>query len=376
MAIARHRRNLRQYHLRSIAVKSIALLAFGALLPCVYLAGVTGAWIETNWAFLYLTLPIGLLFTRIKMTSVHWAGLALIAWVGLSTLWGPSNYQSIEGILKFSVLILGFILGAECKDPKWLLRGLAIGMTINGILALKQFEGFEGVFQTASPAGLLVNPDTLAETSALVVILLAVENMLYPWALMLWPGLLLTGSRAGWFVLGVFFVVWLWGKSKLLSAILLMIGFAGIIYASFERFTSSNERLFIWLDTISGLTIYGHGIGSFSYLYPSFATHLNTAAGRPVHAHSDILELAFELGFVGLALATVFMVLVYERANQTGKAVLISFVALATISFPLHVPVSAFIFAFMAGLCVNYWGSSEPVLNPSRLLYAKGMADR
>lgn len=332
-----------------------ALFCVGLLAPLVFLAGVTGAWVETNWAFLWLTLPWLVAMVGVRRLTPALGGLAaLVAYAALTSLWSPA-YAAVDGSYRLGVFVLAFVLAHEVSDLRPLLRGLALGLGVNGLVALAQvYFGLSTFYVVAPGAGLLVNPNALAEASALTLVALVTFGA-WKWSALLIPGLVIPASRAPLLVLGTFALVTLWQRTKLGAIVV------GLVVASLAvwwtesgaKLSSTAQRGLIWLDTLDGLTWFGHGLGSFGTMYPAYATRVNTALERPFHAHSDLLELTFELGFIGFALLAVLAVVVLVSSQREAIPSLAATFALCLVAFPLFVPLTSLLVGLLAGSASN-----------------------
>jgi putative inorganic carbon (HCO3(-)) transporter len=108
--------------------------------------------------------------------------------------------------------------------------------------------------------------------------------------------------------------------------------------------TRSDDRVEIWTATpaiIAERPFLGAGQGNFPEVSPDFA--LSDVGGLAFdHAHNLFLNVAVELGLIGLALLLLLLVLLFQAARQ----------ALADRSAPLY-PIALAASASLAGLLVN-----------------------
>ncbi len=339
---------------------------FGALLFAVCLAYVPGALDAAEsgrWWLLSLGIPIALFFVSVRLTLGHALGLTLLAWAAFSMLWTTSRYDGMQELWFFALICGTFIFAAELDDLRPLYIGLGVGLAINGFLAVAQTFGFAGIEQIIPPAGTFMNKNYLAEPAALTLVALVGYRIWWLAAAIL-PAVLLPDSRGALVAIGVAAVAWLWRRYPTLAYILLML----MVAAAVRLFDSSSmtERIDIWRDTIAGLTIFGHGIGSFFTAFPMHANHQDLLIGRPAHAHNDLLELAFELGIPGVLLLICMIVSALRSRVSVEHAVLLAFMTEAFFGFPIHNPVTAMLFAIVAGrLCgtrpalftfLGWWG--------------------
>ena len=120
------------------------------------------------------------------------------------------------------------------------------------------------------------------------------------------------------------------------------------------------DRVVMWTDAMRGVTFFGHGIGSWYSTFPIFDRLSSARYGQdvivqPWHAHNEALETLFELGIPGLVLAGALVLLIWWRAGERERLVLIAFAPTAMLSFPLHEPATEFLFVFMAGFAARGW---------------------
>lgn len=352
--------------------------ALGFMVAVAYWPGLDGAALTPRWAVLAVMLPILLMLvgTR-RLTSAHLIGIGLLVWATVSLLWAHSGYDGFGALLKLGILAQAFVLGARLDSllPIW--TGLAIGLVVNSAILLV----------TPDNSGLFHNPNSLGELTALVVIALAVEG-LWHWLPFLFPALWLPHSRAAWLAIAVVFAIALWGRCRLVAtAIVLGILLCAAIAWHFDLGTASVvQRFDIWRETSAATSMTGHGIGSFYGLYPYLTSTMDTLTERPEHVHNDAIEIAFELGWVGVGLAAAFVVVCFRwQAFQTASGlVLAAFGVEAAFGFPLHLPATGFVALLCAGhLAARGPGLRHDIVDGRAFLsrwfpcrFARGAADR
>ena len=141
-------------------------------------------------------------------------------------------------------------------------------------------------------------------------------------------------------------------RSKLLATTLilgLVAACATALVISPDKFSSAGLRFVIWGATLLAATPLGNGLGWFQ-------------AAHPVEgfAHSDAIQAAAELGLGCLFLAAIpVLILRGKRGSHVERAVFVAICVEVLVSFPLHVPGSAFVAAVVAGFLA---GSRAPVL--------------
>jgi hypothetical protein len=331
------------------------IFILGLILPLIYIPATIGGAIQTGWILLSLTLPALLCFRTIEWTWVH---ILLLAFFGYALVTFSIPVQGLFGLWLLSLAGMSIFLGSTLSDLRPLYAGLAIGMGLNGALCVAQWLGYTGIFQAVAPSGLFVNKNILAETTTLVLIAVLSERMW--WAIPgLIPGIALTHHRGSLLALGICAIVWLFGRSKLAAVATIAAGIvAGSFALNWDRGMSMQDRGHIWGDTIHALTWTGHGVGSFDTLYPKFAIRKDTFRDRPDHAHSDVLELVFEYGVATAAPVGAVAVALGGGTAAGARYVLLAFLVLGTVGFPLYLPCTAFLGLVCLGhlLRGNRWG--------------------
>jgi hypothetical protein len=121
---------------------------------------------------------------------------------------------------------------------------------------------------------------------------------------------------------------------------------------------------------LNSLPIWGYGIGSYEYLFAFYSAHIDVLSQRVIYAHNEPLQLIFELGVGAIPLMIAVCILLMVKDNN--RYVLICFVIIAMLSFPLRIPAMAFIGAVVCGHLAR---KREPIFNlmASRLAYCGGV---
>jgi hypothetical protein len=325
------------------------MIAFGILLTLLYLPFIYASATSPRWAFLAISLVclIAVSYRKVNFTLLHLFGLLFICWSTLSLIWTSNIYDGIDALIKFVILGLAFVVGSYLHSLKQLFVGLAIGITVSSILVLFGFSG-----------GLFVNFNILAETALIVAVGLWIYKK-YLYLIGILPSIIFSFSRAALLVGSIFFTCWLWKRSKLYS-ICLIVGIVIISVGLFNygelfgtarlrfRLETIDERFILWFDTIKGLNLLGNGLGSYFTSYPALTNSIDTLLFRPKFAHNDLLQIVFELGLIGGLLALLICWKVFS-SKQNEKYVFAAFVGISIFSFPLYLPVTAFIAAIVCG---------------------------
>lgn len=267
-------------------------------------------------------------------------GLLFFFYAAASLIWSYDS-EGVYALIKFFILLNAFIVGLCLISLKQLFEGLALGISVSSLFVLIGY-----------PGGLFINYNTLAETTVLVLIGV--------WIYKLWwfiPGLLpslFVGRRAVILTLSVIFSIWLWRKSKFLSIYVLLFAIC-LIYLYYND-ASTFDRLNAWKYTFGEVNLLGHGLGSFAI---NGYYNLNS---RAIFVHNDLLQIAFELGLIGVILIVCFFIAVLQ-IKCDERYIVFAFIIISFFSFPLYLPVSSFITFTVCGYIVN---NRAVVLSPIR----------
>lgn len=321
----------------------------GFLLLNIYLPGIIGASIPTGWLFLLIILPLFLFQINIDVKFSHILGFLFLLYAALSFVWTANLNIALMFFLQFVALSLVFCIGSSIKNIKWFLVGLGIGLLPSDIIAtIQYFYHYPVVFTLPlHTAGLFINQNMFCEASAVLFVTLLIFEFWWILPLTL-PGLIYVHSRAA--IIGVIVgtELYLFKKNKLYFYI--FNGFLMLCFlVTFRNFTFSSviERFNIWLDVLNGFNIFGNGVGSFEITYPFYATHIDTALARPKFAHNDLLQLMYEYG-IGFVFFAIFVFSIL-KVRKNENIILVSILTISLFSFPLHIPVIAFIWFLVAG---------------------------
>lgn len=341
---------------KALAWSDILFGIFGFALMTAFWPGISGAATTPRWIVAALLGFSWFGMARAPISLTGTIGCVLLAWLFLSVSWSAGSLDGLDAAVKLSLAGIAFVVGTEIADLRPLFVGAAIGLAISSLVAVLQVLGWHGVPSIDdTPAGLFVNRDRLAAAAALVAIGLVVFRQ---WALLplLLPALILGNSRGAWLAIAAGLFVWvkrpLWEKTIVfagaLVAVLVLKGASIVDLAS-------SERLWIWRDTFSGVTFWGHGLGSFRELFPTYldafahSWKMNAEPTRPEHPHNEFLWLLFEGGVPALLLALAFCASCWRACDHPSRAVLVGLLVLAQFAMPLHDPATLILGALVAG---------------------------
>lgn len=254
-------------------------------------------------------------------------------------------------ILFFVISLMTVVAGANLESLDGFMVGLTLGLLISVAIATAQLAGWSPVAQGSSPAGLFYSRGVFSETVAPVFVWWCARGRrgVGPAVLCAGPVLL---SRVAILAaaVGLIYAAEIRLRHKVVLCLILAIAGAASLWVFGDgRLHSGFLRIAIWKMAAGQVTIRGHGVGWFAQAYPMLLT-----------AHSDLLQAFVELGvgasiFVGLAL--------YLWTRETGgigeRAAILSFAVEASVSFPLHMPTTAFLGCVLAGYLGRCSGDSR-----------------
>lgn len=315
------------------------MLLLGLIISTISVPGWTGKFVPTDWAVLSLVL-IPSLWLQVRMNWYHWLGLTFLAYAALSAAWAPFLVDSGWIGWKLLILALAFRWGSALDDLRPLYKGLALGMGVSSIICIFQHFGFHPVDSPGLPAGLFYSSIAMGGISALVITCLASEG-LWLWAIPCIPALVLAGSRGAWLLIALMLVI---NLSRRLWPALLLLAACGFVMMGMHH-PSDIIRLACWQAALSNLHFFGNGLGSFQSIYLQISGQLYHAE----FVHNDYLHLLYELGIGAVLIFWLVFALAWDKRNEPGWQPLVAILIFATFSFPIHIPLMAFIGGIVAG---------------------------
>lgn len=327
------------------------MVALGFFATALFWPGIPGAATTPRWTLLFLVVP-WLIRGEWIASPAHVCGSAFIAVAALSFLWTASPLDTIGALFVVLAWVGLFLLGSQTKDLRPFITGAGLGLWLSSAVAVAQWFGWQGVPQVPGyPAGLFVNGNYMAEAAALVLVAALAGRI---WWLIpgMIPALLLPNARGAALAVTVALVVYFWRRAPAI-ALGALVGIIGAGIWLFGHPTEGlTERLQIWQSTWNGLTLLGHGMGSFWSVYPAFDIRFDPSA-LPDHAHNEFLHIAFELGVAGLLAALAFCLALAWGPINTARLVLVALFVESCFAFPLHLPATAAIGFIVAGHAVR-----------------------
>jgi len=155
---------------------------------------------------------------------------------------------------------------------------------------------------------------------------------------LLWAGVLLTGSRSA-ISAGILMAVVLMRRLRRLPVLVAIGAGLAVVVARFAA-SAHEPRGDVWLEALHGLASHpflGQGPGPMLFVTPNPADRITT------HAHDEILQLGVEYGIVGLVLmsATIALALHQGRRPQELSIAMAAFALLASGLFDFSLRVTA-----------------------------------
>lgn len=354
----------------------LTALLFG--IAVAYVPGVLSVGIVGRWALITV---VGLPALLIAVEHFNWSlfetrvGVFLLAWVGLSLTWSVSPWDTLGSGLHWLALAGLFVLAASSRDLTSVWVAFALGVSVSLPFVILQSLGYEPVWSYvhmgfSGIGGLFLGSNTLAEASTLALILVLAQGR---WVWGVAPALcaVMSGRKEVAFMLAAAGILWLVLEHKPLRKIqdnsaaawLGILTFVGVMITSGLITTvavlvalklgvasdttpaaevwlsSSVQRIDIWADTLSKLSLFGTGLGTYGLVFPLYS-----------FAHDDALQLEFELGIGSLPF---FWVIGNAfRAEVTRERVaLAALCASALVWAPLQDPTTAAIAVVLTGYC-------------------------
>lgn len=333
---------------------NIASGLFGFVLAVCYWPGISGPATSPRWAVGVL-LVASLFIFRIRVTWAHVIGAALFLWSTCTYLWSQSQIDTVGAGFNLVIIAAAFCVGGQLTTLRPLITGLALGLGVSMVVCILQITGvmvLPDITISSRIPGLFANPLIYAEIAALVAVAAIAERMW--WAVLLaMPGLLFGQSRAAFLALIIPFALRIMMRSWLAAVPLLLAALIAVLVVLPQVRPDASEavmdRLAAWQSIAASSNLIGHGLGSYweAAPQPIAGVHLE-------HPHNELLEAAFETGWIGAALLLAFFATaMYAARFSTAGLVLIALAVESFFAFPLHRPATAIMGLLCAGCAVR-----------------------
>jgi hypothetical protein len=314
-----------------------ALLAFVVTVAC--LSPLPDGSVGARWAVLSVGVPLLLCYAPTHCVMI---ALAVVAWPAVTLAWSPDPLVGVE--LWWHFLLLAAVVAIAPVNMRPVYLAIGIGLAINSAVVVQQLGGAEPVEHLAgmNATGLFFNKNQQNDFVALATIgLLSVGPV--GWALAAVAALPLTVaplSRAPLMALcsaGAAAAGRRWPlliPAGVVLAAGLLLAFVGMP----GRLVSNAQRAQTWLDMAGNLTFFGHGLGSFQWAYPEME-----------YAHSDMLQIVYELGAPGIAAMIAGICYILWSGPGIERLVVLAFMVEGLFDFVLYQPATGFLAALAAG---------------------------
>lgn len=320
-----------------------ALIVTLAYDPWIASAAFAPRWWILGVAAVALILTLG----RIRVSPGHILGALFIGWCAASVTWSVAPFDTADLVIELLIIAGIFCVAAEMESLDRCWEMLAIGIGINGLLAIFQWYGVYLIPATTQmAAGTFLNKDFLAEAAAPVFIVMVYQRKLALAALLL-PALLIPQARETLLVFAA--VVAFAALNTRRVGPIIGVATLGALAASVivwdtfygaGRAVSVASRLVFWQIAVENLTWTGFGLGAFTAMLPAYE-----------YVHNEYLQFAFEIGIGIVPLLGLFWYALGGRL-EAERLALLSVLVSAFVYFPFHEPVTAMVVALAAGrLC-------------------------
>jgi len=335
---------------------------------------------------------------QIRIVDILFITLALFICINYICLNGHPNMHCCLSLLMIPLYVVVRMVANDEIIRRWCFIALLAVVLAQAVLGLLQLYGFAHSYHNLYRiTGTFSNPGLYAGLIAVgapLALGYSFEKFLTRWER--WMGLTTllacmlvlpaTMSRAAWIAaaVGCFPVIWEWFKdsrlkfktsgSKLVSSVagritiitvisvLILFSFAGIYLIKKD---SADGRRVIWrasMELVKKRPIFGAGYGRFAAVYgDAQATYFLEkerpanqimVADSPEYAFNEYVQIAVELGFVGLAL---FLLLTGSCFTNpltltTNHYALIAILIFAAFSYPFSVLPLCIVFVFLLAL--------------------------
>ena len=313
--------------------------------------------------------------------------------------WYLNNHSNMQWWITLLMLPLYVSIRSVARNEKLrdlFLFAILMVVLVESVWGLLQLYGFMRSYHSLYKiTGTLFNPGPYSgfiATGIPLALGFSIDKSLPRWKR--WPGIATltvsilvlpaTMSRAAWIaaLVGCIPILWKWFQVtglmdrfrifKILSpmatrAVLLTAGglltMVLLVGVYFMKKDSADGRWVIWsasMKVVKEYTLFGVGYGSFSAVYgdTQAAYFLEKdrssaqimVADSPDYAFNEYVQIAVELGIVGLALFVLLLCSIFYSRNSILNSSLITFLVFSTFSYPFSVLPLSILFIFLLAL--------------------------
>lgn len=289
------------------------------------------------------------------------------------------NYKPMFEILVFFLMFLGISSVEFTKEAiQRILQSFCwIGCAYSAYIILQRL-GLDQLYNVTSAhplsqlsrnpeCGGFISQPVFAATLLAICAPFAIKLRMYPVLIVIFLGILATGNKSALIAAAICCVMvnkrdFKYGAMALFAYLAMIFGSTLLIcmYPNFNFHMFYNERLLVWKNMFydfvnpsfpginSHYALTGHGIGSFSVLFPFY--HNSSF----YQAHNEFFELIWATGLLGLTTA-VFMIKDFIK-TITNNPICLGVLAISICAMTnsvWHVPQLAFVTVFLLGLTYN-----------------------
>ena len=321
----------------------MTLIILAALTPFVFIPGLQDpSGLPKTFYLSLLALGAVALLRKKEVVIFPWSLVVFIGAILLSAFWSINPHLFLSQLsLDLSGIAL-FLYVANCLKSKDLPMAIMIFCAMGTVIALSVFVGVQIDPRVSGPGWSVVNNKFFTlllgglVPLAIGLIVRGGSNPIhfYPYPLLGWIASILMvvyivqfSSLATYFALGTIlilvlgFFAWHWLKKQTLAFLFTPMVFTAILitvlllilFESKIRLPDMQERISWWGETAQDLGetyLLGVGRGQWQTRFHKRSSVHGAARNgwRPEHAHSDIMEIAGELGPIGLGAFFAFII--------------------------------------------------------------------
>lgn len=318
------------------------LLAF--IVGVAYWPGIYGAPFMPRWWVIAVGLPlVSRLDPRELDPLVLSCLVGALGWGALTLVWTPHLFGGTLAWLQMLWLAAAMIAAAGTDNAERMIAALAAGVAVSSGMVLLQVAGISLVNPVGAPVGLFWNTEVFAELAAPLWVWALFRRRWVLHSAMLVPIVVCQSRVAVIVALAGALYGWRaprrWIKPV---AVLLLLLLVVVIVGGF-KVPTADQRLLLWGTAVRSVTLFGRGLGWWFSAHPFPFEE---------YAHSDVLQAFVELGWAGLFLVVLGLIVLVRMMDRGYVAERAAFVAVAietVVSFPLHLPANGFLVAVLAG---------------------------
>lgn len=316
----------------------------GLTVALAYWPGLLSAAFVPRWAAMAVLVPLVWRLDGAALSPAVKAGAAVfMGCCAFSLFLSPDPLGGGHDLMLIAILLMVFVGASGLERLDELFAGLGLGLSASSVAAVAQGSGWNGLPMIgATPAGLFLNSEILAEFAALLLLWGVLRRHWLVVCCAVLP-VILCDSRVGWLsvLLGLGYAAWPQRRlyQVLVLAALLGVFAAALVLMGEYKFGTAGHRITLWIATIMSFDWLGNGLGWYQTAFPG-----------PRFAHSDALQAVSEIGPGALLLFAV-PILIYRgvRIHVAERAVFAAVCLQVAVSFPLHFPATGFVAAAVAG---------------------------